>query len=72
MADFWRVMGWDVAGNLMSYNYRTCAEAYAQIGEMIKDPAHWKLITFEEFDGFDRVYNATIWKNPIWMRDICL
>lgn len=64
MADLYRVIGWAVNGNLIVHNYKTLCEAIRRIREMKGDIEAWENISFEVFDGFDQICDATIWERP--------
>lgn len=54
-------------------DFDTKEEALDLIDEMTKNLGRWKKISFKIFDGFDKAYDSTVWKDPYvkWGDDIC-
>ena len=71
MAMTYKVVGHKVYGDDLVCDFEKISEAHHKIGEMLKDISSWKKICLEEFDGFDKVYDSTVWKNPFerWSED---
>lgn len=73
MVDTYRVVALPVSGGRKPFTYGTQKEALAKIRELSRDVLSFDAIFYIEYDGFDIVYESTIWNNPVsrWEEDVC-